>query len=338
VLLWDVGSASEAVRAIVAGRAGSDADRRFLADVSAAQIRRVLDRAGARFAAPGHPDYWPAFARLEDPPVGVFVRGIPLEAGDRRVAIVGTRRPTSTGREVATALGRGLADGGVVVVSGAALGIDAAAHRGALEAGGVTIAVLGCGIDVAHPRSNAALVARIAEEGTLVSEYPPGVSAEPHRFPARNRLIAALSEAVVVVEGASRSGTRITAEHASELGLDVFVVPGAVTNPLAETPLALLRDGATPIRDAADLLHDLGLEAVDRARPRALSAIQERVFAAVTERVLPDVVARGTRLPLGDVVTALVELELRGLIRCVGGRYERTFGSAASRMVDDRTA
>src|SRR5207344_3031694 len=136
---------------------------------------------------------------------------------------------------------------------------DACAHRGALDAGGQTVAVLGSGIDVDYPPRNGNLLRAIAGCGTVVSEYPPGVRAEPFRFPARNRLIAALSRAVVVVEGAGRSGTRITADHALELGLDVFAVPGPVTSPLAQTPLEMIRDGATMIRGADDLLADLGL-------------------------------------------------------------------------------
>lgn len=335
-VVWKVGSATAAVRAIGAGHAGSDSDRAFLRGAKAADIRASLRRAGARFAQPGHPDYWPAFVRLADPPVGVFVRGHRLAPGEERVAVVGARRPTSTGREVAVALGRGLGAAGVAVVSGAALGTDAAAHRGALDVGGSTIAVLGSGIDVAHPSSNRALLAEIAEAGTIVSEYPPGVPAEPHRFPARNRLIAALSRAVVVVEGASRSGTRITAEHATELGLDIYAVPGAVTNPLAETPLELLRDGATLIRGAADLLADLGLEDRAEARsPRDLPAHEALVFDALRERSLADVIARDAGLSIPDAISALIGLELRGLIRGVGGRYERTFAAGAAPAPED---
>src|SRR6266516_7075049 len=146
--------------------------------------------------------------------------------------------------------------------------------RGALDAGGSTVAVLGSGIDVAHPARNRGLFERIEASGTLISEYPPGAPAEPFRFPARNRLIAALSRGVVVVEGAAKSGTRITAEHAVDLGLDVFAVPGPVTSPLAETPLGLIRDGATMIRGTADLLEDLRLEGrvFGGGVPRGLSA------------------------------------------------------------------
>jgi len=231
-------------------------------------------------------------------------------------------------------LGRGLALAGVVTVSGGAVGIDAAAHRGALDAGGVTVAVLGSGIDVAHPARNRDLFERIEESGTLLSEYPPGTSAEPFRFPARNRLIAALSRGVVVVEGAAKSGTRITAEHAVDLGLDVFALPGPVTSPLAETPLELIRDGATMIRGTADLLEDLRLEgaaAGERGLPRGLSAQESKILASLATSMLPSAVAAATGIPLADTLTVLIALELRGLVRGVGGRFERTFKAAASR-------
>jgi DNA processing protein len=235
--------------------------------------------------------------------------------------------------EVAADLGRGLAVAGVVTVSGGAVGIDAAAHRGALDAGGVTVAVLGCGIDVAHPASNRALFERIEASGTLMSEYPPGTSAEPFRFPARNRLIAALSRGVVVVEGAAKSGTRITAEHAVDLGLDVFAVPGPVTSPLAETPLGLIRDGATMIRGTADLLEDLGLEgggAGVGGVPRGLSEDERRVLASLATAMLPTAVARAAGMPVADTLTVLIALEIHGLVRGVGGRFERTFKAARS--------
>ena len=330
-LIWGTGSASRALARIRGGGAGSDNDRAFLASTDVGEIRRSLDRAGARFAGPGDPDYCPAFLRLADPPVGVFARGRALGHGDDRVAVVGSRRPTTTGIEVAADLGRGLAVAGVVTVSGGAVGIDAAAHRGALDVGGVTVAVLGSGIDVAHPARNRELFEQIEASGTVMSEYPPGTSAEPFRFPARNRLIAALSRGVVVVEGAAKSGTRITAEHAVDLGLDVFAVPGPVTSPLAETPLGLIRDGATMIRGTADLLEDLGLEGGawgERGVPRGLSADERRILASLGTSMLPTAVAGATGMPVADTLTVLIALELRGLVRGVGGRFERTFKAA----------
>lgn len=340
-LLWETGGAGRAVAAITAGLAGSDHDRKFLAAASVDRLRERLRNAGARYAPPGHPDYWPAFVRLADPPVGVFVRGGALAAGARRVAVVGTRRPSGVGRQVAVALGRGLGAAGVTVVSGAALGVDAAAHRGALEVGGDTVAVLGSGIDVAHPKTNAPLLERIVRVGTVVSEYPPGVPAEPHRFPARNRLIAALSEAVVVVEGAARSGTRITADHAQDLGVEVFAVPGAITNPLSQTPLELLREGGRPIRGPADLLDDLGLPHDPAAAPlRELPPDERLVFDRLSEAMLPDAAAAAAGLPITRTVAALLDLEIRGLVRGVGGRYERVFAPPvppAPESAEDRT-
>jgi len=332
-LIWAAGSASATVRRIRKGGAGSDNDRAFLGTADPAAIRERLAAIGARFAQPGDPDYWPAFLRLEDPPVGVFVRGRPLDPGDERVAVVGSRRPTPTGREVAADLASGLASCGIVTVSGGAFGIDTAAHRGALVAGGATVAVLGSGIDQPHPRGNRRLFADIESAGTLISEYPPGVPAEPFRFPARNRLIAALSRAVIVVEGATKSGARITAEHAMELGLEVFAVPGAVTNPLAETPLELIREGATLIRGLDDLLHDLGVDPsrIGRGRSAAgLSADERRVYERLAGPTLPTSVARDAGLSLEAAVAALIGLELRGLVRGRGGRFERTFAGRAA--------
>jgi DNA processing protein len=161
-----------------------------------------------------------------------------------------------------------------------------------------------------------------------VSEYPPGVPAQPFRFPARNRLIAALSRGVVVVEGAAKSGTRITAEHAVDLGLDVFAVPGSVTSPLAETPLALIREGATLVRGAGDLLDDLGVDA-DRVAlgpaPPGLSVDERLVFEALVAPMLPATAAQVSGMTPGRALSSLIDLELRGLVRSAGGRFERTF-------------
>jgi DNA processing protein len=322
------GSASAAAAAIRRGAAGSDADRAFLRDADPDAIAAGVTACGARLALPGDPDYWPAFLRLADPPVGIFVRGAPLDHGDVRVAIVGSRRPSPLGVEVALELARGAVRGGAVVVSGGAHGIDAAAHRGALDAAGRTVAVLGSGIDVTYPSGNRRLLERILVAGTIVSEYPPGVPAHPYRFPARNRLIAALSRGVVVVEGAEKSGTRITAECATDLGLDVFAVPGPVTSPLAATPLAMLRDGARLIRGAEDLLEDLDLDpsVAARAAPVGLPADERRAFDALRVAMLPDRVAADAGMSTSEAMAALTRLELRGLVRASGGRFQRTFG------------
>src|SRR5207245_870798 len=170
---------------------------------------------------------------LFDPPAALFVRGHPLSGLTPRISIVGARNCTASGRDTATALGQALAGAGVCVVSGGARGIDAAAHRGALAGGGRSICVLGCGIDLAYPRQHRGLFEDLARTGAVVSEYPPRTKAEPFRFPARNRIVAGLSQGVVVVEGAAGSGSMITADHALDLGREVFAVPGTISRALA---------------------------------------------------------------------------------------------------------
>jgi DNA processing protein len=305
-----------------AGRLGSGGDRTWLRQVDPARTREQLARSGARLVTPADPGYDERLNDLRDPPACLFVSGPALRDGPERVAIVGARRCSHLGRDVARDLGRALVASGLSVVSGAAQGIDAAAHRGALDAGGRTVAVLGSGIDVRYPASSRGLLEEIAEHGTIVSEYPPGMPAGPQHFPARNRIVVALARALVVVEGAAKSGSRISVDHALELGREVFAVPGPVTSPLAETPLEMIRDGATMIRGAADLLEDLGVGELPAVPPPDLDEDERRVFAVLTDRSLPDDVARQASMSIPAAVTTLTRLEVRGLVVNVGGRYE----------------
>jgi DNA processing protein len=335
-LVWNEGSASAALAAIAAGAAGSDRDRTWLGRASASAVRAQLVRARARFARPGAPEYWPALLRLNDPPVGIFLRGRTLSPEHRRVAIVGSRSPSPAGIEVARSLARGVVRAGLVVTSGGALGIDARAHEGALRAGGSTVAVLGSGIDRDYPATNRDLLREIEMRGTIVSEYPPGVPAEPFRFPARNRLIAGLSVGVVIVEGVAQSGTRSTADFASQVGIDVFGVPGAVTSQLSQAPNALIRDGARLIRSADDLLDDLGIEPGARAvTPEGLPSQESAVFAALVRPMMAEEVAAAAALSLPDALTALVGLEIRGLITGEGGRYRQTADGAKASAIPE---
>lgn len=246
------------------------------------------------------------------------------------VSIVGTRRASPEGLRTARELGRGLAAAGVTVVSGMALGVDSAAHEGALEGGGATIAVLAGGPDVAYPPSKAPLHRRIAAQGVVVSEMPPGVRARKWSFPARNRIIAALGQATIVVEAAQRSGSLITAEFALELGREVLAVPGSVRSWRSDGTNALIRDGASLVRDARDVLDSvLGPELAVGVRfvapPPELDEQARALLKAIeggsedTERLCAGV-ADGAGL-LGR----LAELELLGLIRLLpGGRIDRT--------------
>jgi DNA processing protein len=320
------------VRAIRAGRAGGDADRARFKEISADLVAEGLKACGARLVTPSDDEYPRSLEDLADPPATLFVRGRDLNELFPRVALVGARRSSLLGDEVAKEIGAGLAEAGVTVVSGAARGIDTASHRGALAAGGATVAVLGCGIERAYPASNRPLLDRIAIDGAVISEYPPGVLPDAFRFPARNRIVAALAEAVVVVEGAAGSGSLITADHALDLGRSVFAVPGPVNSPLAEVPLALIREGAGMIRGADDLLVDLGRldpHAGSAAPPLNLSTAEQSVLSSLAGPTLAETVARSLGWELPDTIAALVGLELRGLVRSVGGRFERRLTSSA---------
>lgn len=265
---------------------------------------------------PGAPGFPPALARALPPPAQLRLRG-DLGAPRRRVAIVGSRSTDAYGRDMARGLARGLARAGVSVISGGALGVDAAAHEGALEAGGHTVAVLGCGVDVTYPAAHRELFSRIVERGgALLSERPDGHEAAPWDFPRRNRLVAALSDAVVVVRAGARSGALITAGQARAIGVPVLAVPGDADQPLAAGPIGLLRAGAAVAADAADVLRLLGLapgQQADLPLPElpAEGAALLRALGSAPRHA--DELARAAGLAPGAALAALLGLELAGL-------------------------
>lgn len=278
--------------------------------------RERLAAAGFRFLARSDPAFPAILRAIHDPPPGLFLRGAAAEELLARpaVAVVGARACSPYGRQVARLLGRELAAAGLVVVSGLARGVDGEAHRGALDGGGATVAVLGCGIDRDYPAAHRALAAEIAERSLVVSEYAPGVAPAPWRFPARNRIIAGLCSATVVVEARERSGALITADLALEEGREVFAVPGEITSALSAGSNALLRLGATPLTAAADVLESFGLAPADVTPPDlspAAAALLERIRDAAAA---PDELVRSLRLGAGEVAVALTELELAGLV------------------------
>ncbi len=240
------------------------------------------------------------------------------------VAIVGARACSSYGRSVARTLGRELAAAGLVVVSGMARGIDGEAHRGALDAGGITVAVLGCGIDRDYPAAHRELAGRIVEQGLIVSEYEPGVEPAPWRFPARNRIIAGLCLATVVVEARERSGALITADFALEDGREVMAVPGEITSAVSAGSNALLRLGATPVTAAADVLEAYGIElaAEPFEPPDELGGMLLAHLAAGPASI--DELARASGSAPGEVAAALIELELAGRVSEGDGVYRAT--------------
>lgn len=287
-------------------------------------VRDILARArnaGMDVLGYGLSGYPERLSHLVDPPPVVFVQGRRELLERPAVAIVGTRRATGSGRRMSRRLGQAFSMAGIPVVSGLALGVDGEAHVGALGGEGSTIAVLASGLDRVYPRSHRRLQHRIRQEGLLVGEFPPGEEAQPYSFPRRNRIVAALARSVVVVEAGRKSGALITADHALDLGRDVFAVPGCVEYAQSQGTLGLLREGARLITDPEDLLEawqEDGIElpgSADRAeRPAGASRRDPHGLMSVLEaRPQPaEVLGRRTGLPPATLMRALVELELEG--------------------------
>lgn len=310
--------------------------QRLLRGVDGAQLLERGAEAEARFLCPGDPGWPAAFddlvlsmdlgQRPVPPPVGLWVRGPadPDALLPRSVAVVGARAATEYGTRVASELGADLVSAGWTVVSGAAYGIDAAAHRGALAVGGPTVAVLACGVDIPYPRTHGALLDRIADEGLVLSELPPGATPRRAAFLKRNRLIAAMTRGVVVVEAALRSGALNTAGWAGDLGRDVLAVPGPVTSALSAGCHKLVRDGAAQlVTSAAEIIDLLGELVVDAApEPRGpdrpldhLEPAARDVYEAMPARdaVTVDRICRDTGFSVPACTAALGELASAGL-------------------------
>ncbi len=299
---------------------------RFVRAFDEAAYLVAIEARGIRWLARSAAAFPRGLAAIFDPPVGLFVHGdedIALLESPA-VAIVGARSCSPYGSSVARTLGRELAGAGLVVISGLARGVDGEAHRGALESGGTTIAVLGCGVDRVYPAAHGELARRVAERGLIVSEYAPGVEPAPWRFPARNRIIAGLAEATVVVEARERSGALITADLALEGGREVFAVPGEITSALSAGTNALLRIGATALTSSTDVLEAFGI-APAAAASVDLSPAAELVLARLRDRpAAVDELTRELAVPASEIATAIAELELATLVDESAGFYRAT--------------
>lgn len=304
------------------------------------EIRRGIDpsremdqtvREGVRALARCLPEYPRLLAKIPDPPPVLFVRGSILPEDEVAVAIVGTRSASPTGRVTAENLAGDLSRQGVTIVSGMARGIDSAAHRGALDAGGRTIAVLGSGLDVIYPPENTGLYNEISEHGAVVSEFAFGTEPLQMNFPARNRVISGLALGVVVVEAAHDSGSLITAGHASEQGREVFAVPGPVEVEGSRGPHRLIKQGAKLVESVQDILEELSIPLLTDAEVSAAREIgelneeEERVLQALGhEPRHVDLVVRDSGLASGIVGATLIILEMKGLVRhWAGSLYSR---------------
>ena len=268
----------------------------------------------------GNVNYPRLLAEIPDPPSCIWIRGNPGLLSHLAVAVIGARAASQEGLIAAQEIATDLARAGVVVVSGLARGIDSAAHQGALDGGGGTIAVLGTGIDVVYPPENARLTDRIAANGLLVTEFAPGSHPEDWHFPRRNRIISGLSKAVVVVEAREKSGSLITARLAADQGRDVMAVPGTIVGGRNRGANALLRDGAKLVESAVDILQELGVDSGLPGRGQNSRDWQPVEFTV-------DEIAAQLKISAGEALSRLLEWELTGEVQRIGsGRFVRSRG------------
>jgi DNA processing protein len=272
---------------------------------------------------------YPALLRhIVDPPTVLWLKGHSVSLTHRAIAVVGSRNGTPAGLMTARRLGNELAAAGISVVSGLARGVDGAAHRGALDAGGVTVAVVGCGVDRTYPREHVALGAAILDRGALISEFPPGTSALPAHFPLRNRIISGLSRAVVVVEAHLKSGSLITARAALEQGRDVLAVPGNVASGCYRGSHSLIKDGARLVETVEDVLDEVGWRPVPE-RPAGASDKCHEInqldgFIEPGGTIGLDELLARTGRPVTVLLAELSELELAGKVaKLPGGGFVR---------------
>lgn len=329
------------------------------AGLSPEQVRAIrhpdpamLDRSLQWLAMPGHhvlgwhdPDYPPLLRYIPSPPLALFIDGDPSRLWHPAVAVVGSRAATAGGREHAHAFSRQLAQAGVAVVSGMAAGIDTAAHQAVLGIdAGITLAVVGTGLDIVYPRQNAGLHERIAATGAVISEHAPGTEARPSHFPSRNRILAGLALGLLVVEAGERSGALITARQAAESGREVFAIPGSIRNPMARGCHRLIRDGAALVESAAEVLAGIapaaghlamsllggskpplaGAAPPPETHPPALPPEHQHLWQALGHDPTPmDSLVERTGLTVAELSSMLLSMELDGRVAVEHGRYTR---------------
>lgn len=296
----------------------------------------ALRKVGGMLVSWKEPEYPQALLQIYDPPVMLYVRGDTQVLNSPSLSIVGTRRPTVYGSQMAERMGRDLAVRGLTIVSGLARGIDAIAHQGATAVGGRAIGVLGTGIDVCYPKENKKLYEKVLERGAIVSEFPTGSHPAPENFPVRNRIIAGMPLGVIIVEGKQYSGSLITARLAMEFGREVFGVPGNVTQEVSFAPNLLIKQGAKLVTNAEDVIEELPTpvraalvkaEAVEAEQRNlllvdGLSAVQRKLYellSAEESRHIDDIVDT-SGLNSSEVLATLFDLEMKGIVRQLPGK------------------
>jgi DNA processing protein len=330
-LLNHFGDLEEAWRADARELKAAGLDRRALSNLMTARSTISLDeemgkieRQGARVLTWDDPAYPPRLLNIYDPPPVLYVKGEILEEDQWAVAVVGTRGATVYGKEAARRIAGGLARNGLTIVSGLARGIDSEAHRAALDAGGRTIAVLGSGVDIIYPAEGRRLAQAVVERGALVSEYAIGTPPEAGNFPPRNRIISGLALGVVIVEAGERSGALITADYALDQGREVFAVPGNIFRKKSKGTNNLIQQGAKPVLSVEDVLEELNLTMVSQQAEVRAIVPENETEAALLEYITADPVhvdeiGQKSGLPIAQVSSTLALMELKGMVRQVGG-------------------
>jgi len=304
-------------------------NRDFISDPEAEM--RHMKRIGARLLTYRHPGYPPLLGEISSSPVVLYVRGRDIPLDRHWIGVVGSRNPTHYGLKMAENISFALAERGVGVISGMAKGIDTAAHRGCIAAGGATVAVLGTGADRVYPAENIKLMEQIVERGTVISEFPLGSPPEARNFPIRNRIISGIGKGVLVVEATKKSGSLITASFALEQGRDVFAVPGSIESFKSTGTHLLIKQGAKLVENAEDILEELGEGTVhaEQGGPIAserlplpeLDEPERRLYDIVGEYPMHiDQIVRLSGLSSGEVSSALMRLELKELVKQLPGK------------------
>ena len=290
------------------------------------ELYKELEDKNIKYFSQDHLNYPYLLKRIPDPPIGLFCIGELPDDTNPKIAIIGARRCSEYGRVISAQIAESLAKDGLVIVSGMARGIDSMAHKGALKSGGITIAVLGSGCDICYPVENNRLKEEIEKTGCVISEYAPSVI--PHRgfFPARNRIISGISNVLIVVEAAKKSGTLITVGQAAEQGRDVFAVPGNINSELSYGTNALIRDGATPLLEYTDILNALGIEIkTEKQIQKKLTPQEKQLYSVINhEPIGIDALIEYTKQDVGNIYSNLMSLQYNGFIKELpGSRYIR---------------
>lgn len=299
--------------------------RKKALEISLEDDYRLIQKHNVKLIKYTDPSYPDSLKNISDPPFLIYLRGELKKEDEKAVALVGTRRATAYGKIAAKKLARELARAGLTIVSGMARGIDTCAHEGALEEGGRTIAVLGCGVDIVYPPENNSLMKEIIDHGAVISEFSLGTKPFARNFPRRNRIISGLSRGVIVVEAPLKSGALITADFALEQGKEVFAVPGIITSPYSKGTNRLLKEGAKVVEDAADVLEEIGVSFSDikiSSFDNQLSFEEKIVLDELTAKPSHiDELIKKTGLPVGKIADILIKLQLKGMVKELPGKF-----------------